>query len=436
MNATILSVGDELVLGQTVDTNSAWISQQLAAVGCDVVSHKTVGDDQDLIEAAILEAAEISELVIVSGGLGPTEDDLTRQAIAEVMEVELVEDNRWTDEIRRYFQTLGRQMPEKNLIQSMIPRGAELVWNTCGTAAGIKANVQTVSLQDDPDDAANLIPVQVEATLFAVPGVPKEMKAMFTRDILPWVSQRTGGAIILQRTIHTFGVGESTVAERLGALMTRGRNPSVGTTVSHGIVSLRVNARFPSLAEATAQLEQTSAQCRAALGELVFGEDGQTLPEIVGEILRQKKDIKIVTAESCTGGLVAKMLTDVPGSSAYVDRSYVTYSNEAKTELLGVPAELIAAHGAVSEAVVSAMAGGARKGRNDVVSIALSGVAGPGGGTPEKPVGTVWIALSHAGGTEARRFVFPGDREMIRDRSAKMALTLVRFHLLGHKPPF
>jgi nicotinamide-nucleotide amidase len=270
-----------------------------------------------------------------------------------------------------------------------------------------------------------------------MPGVPKEMKAMFVASVLPVVRERAGGAVILSRTLHTFGLGESAVAERLGGLMMRQRNPSVGTTVSGGIVSLRVNARYDSAEAATRELESAEAACRKALDPLIFGADEETLPSVVHQLILSLPTPPLIrTAESCTGGLVAKMLTDTAGSSAYFDRSFVTYSNQAKQELLGVPAALIEQHGAVSEAVAKAMAEGARGGRSNVIALALSGIAGPGGGTPTKPVGTVCIALAHDGGTSVRTFVLTGDREMIRDRSAKMALTMLRFHLLGKPIPF
>jgi nicotinamide-nucleotide amidase len=268
-----------------------------------------------------------------------------------------------------------------------------------------------------------------------MPGVPKEMKAMFTRDVLPHVKQQTGGAVILSRTLHTFGLGESAIAEKLGDLMRRDRNPSVGTTVSGGVVSLRVNARFASADEATRRLRATEDACRAALGDLIYGQNGQALQDVVGAMLADQCKT-VATAESCTGGLVAKMLTDVPGSSRYVRQGWVTYSNESKTESLGVSAATIQQHGAVSEQVVGAMAEGARTRARADYALAISGVAGPDGGTPAKPVGTVCIALAHAHGTVARTFNFPGDREWVRDRSAKMALTMLRYHLLGAPMPF
>jgi nicotinamide-nucleotide amidase len=269
-----------------------------------------------------------------------------------------------------------------------------------------------------------------------MPGVPKEMKPMMRDAVLLFIRQRSGGAAILQKTLHTFGAGESTVAERLGVLMQRGRNPSVGTTVSGGAVSLRVNARFESAAKAQAEIDQTIQGCRQAMGDLIYGEDGQTLAEAVAGMLLTRGGVTVATAESCTGGLLAKMLTDVAGSSAYFSQGWVTYSNEAKQAQLGVSPDTLAAHGAVSEPTVTEMADGARGRSGATVALSISGVAGPGGGTDAKPVGTVCIALASGAGTTARTFHFPGDREMIRDRSAKMALSMLRFHLLGKPMPF
>jgi nicotinamide-nucleotide amidase len=431
MDAIILSVGDELVLGQTIDTNSAWISGQLAAVGIGVIAHVTVPDDQPAIERAIRESVEHCDLLLISGGLGPTEDDLTRQALAAVMNVPLEPNAQWLAELDRFFTARGRPMPASNRIQAMIPRGAEMLFNTAGTAAGIHAVLPSPHLH---------LPISAPfygCHVFVMPGVPKEMKTMFEHDVLPYVRSASGGAVILSRTLHTFGMGESAVGEKLGDLMRRGRNPSVGTTIAGGVVSLRVNAHFPSLIEAQNQLEQTSQACHAALGSLIYGEDRQTLAQVVGMMLKSAPGApSVATAESCTGGLLGKMLTDMPGSSAYYAFGWVTYANRAKEEQLGVPSELLERHGAVSEPVVVAMAGGARQRSGATYALAISGIAGPGGGTPTKPVGTVCIALAYPDGCSARTFLFPGDREMIRDRSAKMALTLLRYHLMGERTPF
>ncbi len=416
MNAIILSIGDELVLGQTVDTNSAWISQQLASVGCDVLAHRTVADDRAAIAVAIREETGRTDVLIVSGGIGPTEDDLTREALGDASGAPLELNQAWAEQLRAFFKKLGRVMPERNLVQAMVPSGAEIIWNHNGTAPGLKAKIG-------------------QCAIFVMPGVPKEMKAMFSRDILPTIAEKSSGAVILQSTLHTFGVGESSIAERLGSLMMRQRNPSVGTTVAGGIVSLRINARFASLAQAQVELDQTVWQCETALGDIIFGRDAQTLADVMAGLLTQLK-VTVATAESCTGGLIAKMLTDIAGSSAYFRQGWITYSNESKISQLGVKAGTIEKFGAVSEQVVAEMARGARERSDADAGLSVSGVAGPDGGTEGKPVGTVCIGLSHAQGEIARTFVFPGDREWVRDRSAKMALTLLRYHLLGQSCPF
>ncbi len=435
MNAIILSIGDELILGQTIDTNSGWLSQQLASVGCVILSHITVGDDQSAIENAIGESSARCDFLICTGGIGPTADDLTRQALAAVLGTPLELNEAWLQKIKDFFVARGRVMPESNSIQAMIPRGAQIIGNEAGTAAGMMATLGS-------------------CRVFVMPGVPKEMKAMFARDLLPLVQEQSGGAVIMSRTLHTFGLGESAIAEMLGDLMRRDRNPSVGTTVSNGIVSLRINSRFQSQQRASDQLERTVQECHEKLGDLIFGHDEQTLQQSIAELLVKSRKT-VTAAESCTGGLLAKMLTDVSGSSEYFNMGFITYSNQAKYERLGVSTELINVHGAVSEPVVQAMAKNARRLANADYALAISGVAGPTGGTAAKPVGTVCIALAfppvpplppgegRGEGTAAnqepmilaRTFAFPGDRDWVRDRAAKMALALLRFHLLGKPMP-
>ena len=512
MKAIILSIGDELVLGQTVDTNSAWLSQQLAGIGISVHSHTTVGDDQEAIVREIRASARQCDVLIISGGIGPTPDDLTRQALAEVLKQPLELNQHWLHLLHEFFKKRNREMPEMNKIQAMIPHGAEIILNTCGTAAGIHASFRADSPLESEETDQTLFPtidelqgrvlgrvltkmgrisrddllealtyqkahggligeilIKLEritnedlqnalsgqqgiplnilpplCQIFVIPGVPSEMKTMFTHDILPFLRERSGGGVILSKTLHTFGLGESAIAEMLGNLMDRKRNPTVGTTVANGIVSVRINSKFDSKEKAAKQLAETERLCRAALGDLIFGADEQTVQQVVGELLKAQKKT-VTTAESCTGGLLAKYLTDVPGSSGYFKRGWITYENEAKTELLSVPAELIEKHGAVSQEVVNAMASGALIASRSDVALAISGIAGPDGGTAAKPVGTVCIALMssehpkqgvHETTVVLRTFNFPGDREMIRDRSAKMALTMLRFHLLGKPLPF
>jgi len=464
MNAFILSIGEELILGQTVDTNSAYLARQLAAVGCDVSAHITVGDDQPAIQDAIRSSAPQCDCLIITGGIGPTADDLTRQALAAVLNVPLELNPAWLQKLHDFFAARNRPMPPLNQIQAMIPKGATMIHNSCGTAAGIHAQWSGFSVQGSGSNqlrsSLNPEPRTLNpCEIFVMPGVPNEMKAMFAADVLPHITARGGGAVILSRTLHTFGLGESAVAELLGPLMNRPRNPSVGTTVAAGIVSLRINARFDTKQQAQRELDATEQQCRHALGDLIYGSDDQSLPQAVADLLKSKiknqksKIPTITTAESCTAGLLAKMLTDIPGSSAYFKQGFITYSNEAKQSLLGVPSDLIDQHGAVSEPVTQSMAVAALQRANATYALAISGIAGPDGGTPTKPVGTVCIALASSPPPSsspadssfivqrspfllARTFNLFGDREMIRDRAAKMALTMLRYHLLNKPLPF
>jgi nicotinamide-nucleotide amidase len=355
------------------------------------------------------------------------------------MNVPLEEDPRWVESLKGFFEKRGRIMPASNRIQAMIPRGAGMIHNPAGTAAGIHATLDMEALTRIRLDDRYFVeqPTQPDhaCEIFILPGVPKEMQLMFREYVLTRMRRGGGDGCILSRTLHTFGMGESWIAEKLGELMVRGRNPSVGTTVSHGIVSIRINACFDSRSQAEQELERTAEQCRACLGELIFGADEQTLEQVVGRTLADSRQT-VATAESCTGGLLAKMLTDVPGSSDWFLQGWVTYSNEAKIRELEVPVPLIDNYGAVSEEVAGQLAENAREKSGADFALSTTGVAGPTGGTRAKPVGTVCLALAAFDHTYARTFHFTGDREIIRDRSARMALTLLRFHLLGKPLPF
>lgn len=412
MDAIVISVGNEITLGQTVDTNTAWLSRRLAEVGVRVILHATVADEIAPLDREIRRGCELAELVLVTGGLGPTEDDLTRQALAAVLgaPLELHEDS--LERIRTFFKERGRPMPEANAIQATFPAGSTPIENTCGTAPGMRAQVG-------------------RATIFVMPGVPREMRVMYDRDVLPFLRERTGGAVILARTILTFGAGESDVGERIRDLMQRGRNPTVGTTAQQAVIGVRIHAAGASPAEAATLLEQTSTEVRSRLGSLVFGQDDDTLwSAVVRDLIARGRTVS--TAESCTGGLVAKRLTDVPGSSACFLDGVVTYTNAAKSRLLGVPPNLIAAEGAVSRSVAETMATNCCRLSGSDYAIAITGIAGPTGGTQEKPVGLVFIALADAAGctvTETRWGAFL-TREEIRDRASKAAINLLRQRLL------
>ncbi len=419
MNAVVISIGSELINGQCLDTNAAWLSTELTRVGVGVVRHETVGDDVSAIESAARRAIGDATLVVVTGGLGPTPDDVTRQAIADALGVPLEENAEALAQIRAFFERLRRPMRDANRVQALVPRGCTVVPNAWGTAPGFAWTGG-------------------ERRLFALPGVPSEMKAMFTEQILPTIPAMTGGVVICERRLLCFGIGEAALGETIADLMDRGRNPQVGTTASHAVLSVRIVARGRNEAEARRLADQDVGAVRQRLGPAVFGENDDTLQSAVGRILiSQGKTVS--TAESCTGGLLAKRLTDVPGSSAYFSRGVVAYSNEAKQSLLGVPGVMLSEHGAVSEPVVRAMALGCRVASRSDLALAVTGIAGPGGGNPpEKPVGLVYIALAWADGVEARaiRFGEHLTREEIRDRACKTALNMLRLAMLseGERP--
>ncbi len=419
MKAIIISIGDELVLGQTVDTNAAWLSAQLAERGILTRNRLVLPDDKDLIAVSLKDAGAAADLVIISGGLGPTADDLTRDAVAEVMGVGFGLHEPSLANVARRFAARGAVMPASCRVQAMIPVGAEALENTCGTAPGLKARIGL-------------------AMVYVVPGVPSEMKAMFINHIAPDLtsrccSEQSACGFICVKIINTFGCGESDVAGRLGELMDRKRNPSVGTTVSGGVVSVRLRGDFSTRDEAMNELEKTARAVRARLGCVIFGEESETLQDAVGRLLTARGRT-VATAESCTAGLLGKMITDPPGASGWYAGGWIVYSNRLKNEQLGVPLEMLESEGAVSEGVAGRMAVEALVRAGADYSLALTGIAGPGGAVPGKPVGTVWIALGTRGAdgaacAKANRFIFPGERDSVRDRAAKTALNMLRLEL-------
>jgi len=413
MQAAILSIGDELVLGQTVDTNSAFLSSQLASRGIMTLLHQTVADDVTAISDMIVYASKRVELIIISGGVGPTDDDLTRQALANAMDTDLVMDQTILPSIEVFFTRRGKPMPGRNKIQAYHPVGTTLIPNTCGTAPGIKAQLN-------------------QATIYVTPGVPSEMKTMWELSILPEITTKhaPSSRFIQTLKVNTFGRGESTVAQELGELFDRKRNPLVGTTVSQGIVAVRIRSEFETRQRTTDELNHTRKIVEDGLGPIVFGTENTTLADVLVNMLIER-DLTLVTAESCTGGLIAKRLTDVPGSSSVVKGGWVTYANEMKTQELGVPQDMLIKHGAVSEPVALQMAQAARQQAKSDFAISVTGIAGPDGGSKDKPVGTVWLAIADRNTVTARRFAFLGTRQTIRDRTAKMACQMLRFKLLG-----
>jgi nicotinamide-nucleotide amidase len=408
MNAIIISIGEELTSGQTVDTNSAFLARRLAECGIKTLEHHTVSDDRGPITAAIARAAQAAELVIVTGGLGPTDDDLTRHGLADALGTELAIDPKCLAHLEEWFRSRGRTMVASNRVQAMVPRGAEPLDNRMGTAPGLAAKVGG-------------------ATVYVTPGVPSEMKMMFEEVIRPRLPAGTG--VIASKVVHTFGSGESDVGMKIADLMRRGANPLVGTTVAAGMVSIRIQAHSADPDQARAMAAEAAAEVRRRLGDLVVGEDDETMAAVVGGLLR-KRGQTLATAESCTGGLIGELITSVSGSSEYYLGGVVAYANRVKVELLGVSDELLRQAGAVSEPVAGAMTEGCRRRFSSDWAISVTGVAGPTGGTAEKPVGLVYIGLSGPGGTEILRSQFSGTREVIRLRASLMGMNLLRLKLL------
>lgn len=419
-SAAIISQGDEIVLGQTLDTNSRWLSGRLMDAGVLPVEHVSLPDDRDAIAAALRRLSERVDLIICSGGLGPTADDLTRFALLDVFGGEMVEDAASLAAIRAYFESRGRFMGELNRVQAQRPRAAEMIANPHGTAPGLFARLPN------------------GCEVFCLPGPPREMMPMFESDVRTRLRLEPGRTVAT-RSLHTIGLGESEIAARLttaGEMMARTRNPSIGTTASQSIVSVRMRYEGPSAA-ATAALDADERVVRELLGSAVFAAGEQSLAGAILERLRQSSQTLSV-AESCTGGLLGSLLTDVPGSSDVFIAGWLTYSNEAKRRDLGVARELFsesgnaAAPGAVSAEVAAAMAEGARRGSESSFALSITGIAGPGGAVPGKPVGTVFIGLAGDGfGTKVRRFAMSGDRGTVRDWSARAALAMLWFHLVG-----
>jgi nicotinamide-nucleotide amidase len=411
MKTEILAVGSELVRGIHVDTNSPWLSRRLVAEGIDVHFHTVVGDQLTDNVDAFRRATERAELVIATGGLGPTADDLTRDVLAQVSGVPLVLDSNSLSHIEEMFRKRNRPMPERNRVQAMFPAGAAVIPNSNGTAPGIAMRIG-------------------RALVICLPGVPLEMRSMFDDWVLPRLrEQRVGGRAILERTIHCFGSGESHIEEKLGDLTRRGRQPEVGITASEATISIRITAAAESPDAARAAIESDAQFVRDRLGDLVYGEDEDELYTVVARLL-ELHGCTLATAESCTGGLLGHLITLAPGISRFYRGGIVAYANEVKAQFLGVPDELLERHGAVSAEVAVAMAHGCRERFRADLGVSVTGVAGPGGGSSLKPVGLVYVALAHDGGVETAQYNWLADRAAVKLRSAKTALNLIRLHLL------
>jgi len=409
VRAVILSIGRELVSGLTLDRHAQAISKALMALGVQVLRHLTLDDDVEAIAEAFRGAGEEADLVVATGGLGPTLDDCTRGALARAMGVPLEENATALAHLEAWAKARGKVLSRSNLVQTLLPRGAATLPNPVGTALGIEARVGG-------------------ARVFVMPGVPAEMRMMLADEVLPRLAAGQGGRVTRLRTVRTFGLPESMVGERLADLMVPGRHPHVGTAVHGGMIDIHIYASGAPQ-DVDRLLEADARAVRERLGAAVFAEGEDRMEDAVAALLARRRET-VAVAESCTGGLIAARLVNVPGISNWLLEGVVAYSNASKVRSLGVPEGLIRAHGPVSEAVAGAMAEGVRGRSGADVALGVTGIAGPGGGSAEKPVGTVWMAIADASGTQAVREVFTGDRALIRERAANCALNMLRLRLI------
>ena len=413
MSAEILSIGSELMAGRIADTNAAFLSEQLARLGFQVTRHTAVGDREGDILEALTQIADRADVAIVTGGLGPTPDDLTRQAFAEFCKVELVESTDAAARLRDFFTARNRVPSPSNFIQARIPRGGAVLINGHGTAAGFSIR-------------------RGKCDFFCLPGVPSEMKLMFQQAVAPALAGRTTQTC-LTRCLHVFGIPESVIGERLRAWMGEDKDPEVATQASHGTITIRITSKAPDEREARERIASVESKVRAQLGPAIFGGDEQTLEGAVAALLKQR-GLSVAVAESCTGGEVSARLTDIPGISRHLLEAAVTYSNEAKVRRLNVPVKLIERHGAVSLQVAEAMAAGMRAMSGADITLAVTGIAGPTGATAAKPVGLVYVALATAASIRVEELRLAGNRKQIKDRAAKHALNMLRLYLEEDAP--
>ena len=411
MQAEILAVGEELLAPGRVETNSLYLTEKLAAVGVPVGFRGIVGDEEGRIAAAIRHALQRAELVLVSGGLGPTADDRTRDAVCRALGISMRLDEEILEGLRKRFAKRGIEMPEVNRRQAMVPEGATVLENRRGTAPGL------------------FIETLQGRILVLLPGPPRELEPMFDEQVRPRLRGFAGDFFYRTRKLWVAGLPESSVEQKIVSTYQAYENPLTTILAAPGQVEIRLTARERSAAAADALNEELAAKLRAILGEHVFSEWEESLEAVVGSLLHDA-GMRIAVAESITGGLIAHRITQVSGASRYFDTGFVTYSNESKTALLGVAPDLFRRVGAVSEEVALAMARGALERASADIAVSVTGIAGPTGGSDEKPVGLVYIGLATRASARAERRQFPGERRQVKRWTAQTALDLVRLELL------
>jgi len=411
MDVELISIGDEIISGHTVDTNSAYIAPRLAEIGLSVTYKTAVGDDLRRMEEVIKRALMRTDIVIATGGLGPTDDDITKRVICKVFRRKLIFHEEVLEDLKKRFEARGFKMPSINQNQALLPQGAIFLPNKTGSAVGIL-------ISED------------NKIFVSMPGVPREMKVMLTEELLPYLKSKVKISAIKVIKLRTTGIFESALAEKITPFIKVPDNIRFAYLPAYHGVDLRIISKGKDEKEATESAEKLAGQIRELAGKYIYAEGDEPLEAVVGRLLTERKE-KLAVAESCTAGLLAGQIVSNPRASKYFDRGVVTYSNESKTELLGVPSEILEKFGAVSTETAEAMAIGIRERAKVDYGVSITGIAGPGGGTEEKPVGTIYIAISSANGIKSKKYLLTNDREINRLRSVYAALGMLRKVILG-----
>jgi nicotinamide-nucleotide amidase len=410
LSAEIIAIGSELLTPQFKDTNSLYLTEQLNAIGIPVVMKSIVGDDETYLEDAVRHSLARTPVLIAIGGLGPTEDDVTRKVVARVLQRQLVLNDEILAKLQRRFKARGVEMPANNARQALVLTGSDVLENNHGTAPGLWITAE-------------------KNHVILLPGPPSELKPMFEASCMPRLRDMAGGVALVRCMFRTAGLPESMLDARIAPVYTKYKNPETTILAKPGQVEVRLTAQGKNREEAERLLKELGDQIEHELNDFIFARSEQSLEEVVGMYL-VVKSATISTAESCTGGMIAERLTDVPGSSRYFLSGLVCYSNESKMELAGIPPLLLEMQGAVSAEVARGLAEGIRARAGTTIGVGVTGIAGPTGGSAEKPVGTVHVAVATPTGTEHRQFLFPGDRDKIRWQASQAALDMVRRELI------
>jgi len=412
MKAEIITVGTELLLGQILDTNSQWLANRLAELGIDLYYTTTVGDNEGRLKEAVQASIARADLVITTGGLGPTQDDITRKVVADALDLELEKNELALQEIQSYFAEMGYEMTDNNIKQSFLPAGAEIITNENGTAPGILIE-------------------QEETIVISLPGVPLEMKAMITDFVIPYLKEenKVKEQVIQSRVIKTCGIGESSLETKIDDILKTQTNPTIAPLASEGEVKLRLTAKADNRAEAEQLLAEQEEELKQRIGDYIYGYDDDSLEDVIAKLLWEH-DLKVAIAESCTGGLIGDRLTSVPGSSAYFERGVISYSNQAKVDLLDVREDTLQEYGAVSAETAREMVQGIQNSAGSDIALAVTGIAGPGGGSAEKPVGLVYLAVAIGDDISVYKRKFNGNRRRVKYLSSQIILNLLRTSLI------